>query len=157
MEQPGTLPSGDFPVRGCRGQIRTYIKRKEGHTCSRSGFFTEYRRTERQAHPTLRQGGKYPFENTIQNPGSHPRASLPSEFSVSCGSGGGAGGERALRRSRVICGRCAGGRACRTTGADDSSGKGSHAESRRSHGAHHLRLCLRFRRAVRLLPAPLLL
>ena len=27
MEQPGTLPSGDFPVRGCRGQIRAYIKR----------------------------------------------------------------------------------------------------------------------------------
>lgn len=26
MEQPGTLPSGDFPVRGCRGQIRAYIK-----------------------------------------------------------------------------------------------------------------------------------
>lgn len=28
MEQPGTLPSGDFPVRGCRGQIRAYIKRE---------------------------------------------------------------------------------------------------------------------------------
>ena len=27
MEQPGMLPSGDFPVRGCRGQIRAYIKR----------------------------------------------------------------------------------------------------------------------------------
>ena len=27
MEQRGTLPSGDFPVRGCRGQIRAYIKR----------------------------------------------------------------------------------------------------------------------------------
>lgn len=27
MEQPGTLPSGDFPVRGCRGQIRAYIKK----------------------------------------------------------------------------------------------------------------------------------
>lgn len=27
MEQHGTLPSGDFPVRGCRGQIRAYIKR----------------------------------------------------------------------------------------------------------------------------------
>lgn len=26
MEQPGTLPSGDFPVRGCRGQIRAYIE-----------------------------------------------------------------------------------------------------------------------------------
>ena len=28
MEQPGMLPSGDFPVRGCRGQIRAYIKTK---------------------------------------------------------------------------------------------------------------------------------
>lgn len=28
MEQPGMLPSGDFPVRGCRGQIRAYIKRE---------------------------------------------------------------------------------------------------------------------------------
>ena len=27
MEQHGTLPSGDFPVRGCRGQIRAYIER----------------------------------------------------------------------------------------------------------------------------------
>ena len=27
MEQRGTLPSGDFPVLGCRGQIRAYIKR----------------------------------------------------------------------------------------------------------------------------------
>lgn len=27
MEQHGTLPSGDFPVRGCRGQIRAYIKK----------------------------------------------------------------------------------------------------------------------------------
>lgn len=26
MEQPGMLPSGDFPVRGCRGQIRAYIE-----------------------------------------------------------------------------------------------------------------------------------
>ncbi len=26
MEQHGTLPSGDFPVRGCRGQIRAYIE-----------------------------------------------------------------------------------------------------------------------------------
>ena len=30
MEQPGTLPSGDFPVRGCRGQIRAYIKEEGG-------------------------------------------------------------------------------------------------------------------------------
>lgn len=28
MEQHSTLPSGDFPVRGCRGQIRAYIKRE---------------------------------------------------------------------------------------------------------------------------------
>ena len=32
MEQPGTLPSGDFPVRGCRGQIRAYIKRGRRNT-----------------------------------------------------------------------------------------------------------------------------
>lgn len=32
MEQPGTLPSGDFPVRGCRGQIRAYIKRERRDT-----------------------------------------------------------------------------------------------------------------------------
>ena len=32
MEQPGTLPSGDFPVRGCRGQIRAYIKRERRNT-----------------------------------------------------------------------------------------------------------------------------
>ena len=32
MEQHGTLPSGDFPVRGCRGQIRAYIKRGRRNT-----------------------------------------------------------------------------------------------------------------------------
>ena len=32
MEQHGTLPSGDFPVRGCRGQIRAYIKRERRDT-----------------------------------------------------------------------------------------------------------------------------
>ncbi len=32
MEQPGALPSGDFPVRGCRGQIRAYIKRGRRNT-----------------------------------------------------------------------------------------------------------------------------
>lgn len=32
MEQPGMLPSGDFPVRGCRGQIRAYIKRERRDT-----------------------------------------------------------------------------------------------------------------------------
>ena len=32
MEQPSTLPSGDFPVRGCRGQIRAYIKRERRDT-----------------------------------------------------------------------------------------------------------------------------
>ena len=32
MEQPGMLPSGDFPVRGCRGQIRAYIKRGRRNT-----------------------------------------------------------------------------------------------------------------------------
>ena len=32
MEQYGTLPSGDFPVRGCRGQIRAYIKRGRRNT-----------------------------------------------------------------------------------------------------------------------------
>lgn len=42
MEQPGMLPSGDFPVRGCRGQIRAYIKRERRNTpCSRSVFSTE--------------------------------------------------------------------------------------------------------------------
>lgn len=32
MEQHGTLPSGDFPVRGCLGQIRAYIKRERRDT-----------------------------------------------------------------------------------------------------------------------------
>lgn len=32
MEQRGMLPSGDFPVRGCRGQIRAYIKRGRRNT-----------------------------------------------------------------------------------------------------------------------------
>ena len=32
MEQHGTLPSADFPVRGCRGQIRAYIKRGRRNT-----------------------------------------------------------------------------------------------------------------------------
>ena len=32
MEQHGTLPPGDFPVRGCRGQIRAYIKRGRRNT-----------------------------------------------------------------------------------------------------------------------------
>ena len=31
MEQPGMLPSGDFPVRGCRGQIRAYIESDRGN------------------------------------------------------------------------------------------------------------------------------
>lgn len=32
MEQRGMLPSGDFPVRGCRGQIRAYIKKERRDT-----------------------------------------------------------------------------------------------------------------------------
>ena len=32
MEQHSRLPSGDFPVRGCRGQIRAYIKRGRRNT-----------------------------------------------------------------------------------------------------------------------------
>ena len=32
MEQHGTLPSGDFPVRGCRGQIRAYIESERRNT-----------------------------------------------------------------------------------------------------------------------------
>ena len=39
MEQPGTLPSGDFPVRGCRGQIRAYIKRGRRNTHVPDLFF----------------------------------------------------------------------------------------------------------------------
>lgn len=39
MEQPGTLPSGDFPVRGCRGQIRAYIKRERRNTHVPDLFF----------------------------------------------------------------------------------------------------------------------
>lgn len=39
MEQPGMLPSGDFPVRGCRGQIRAYIKRGRRNTHVPDLFF----------------------------------------------------------------------------------------------------------------------
>ena len=39
MEQHGTLPSGDFPVRGCRGQIRAYIKRGRRNTHVPDLFF----------------------------------------------------------------------------------------------------------------------
>lgn len=39
MEQHGTLPSGDFPVRGCRGQIRAYIKRGRRDTHVPDLFF----------------------------------------------------------------------------------------------------------------------
>ena len=39
MEQPGMLPSGDFPVRGCRGQIRAYIKRERRNTHVPDLFF----------------------------------------------------------------------------------------------------------------------
>ena len=39
MEQPGTLPSGDFPVRGCRGQIRAYIKSERRNTHVPDLFF----------------------------------------------------------------------------------------------------------------------
>ena len=39
MEQHGTLPSGDFPVRGCRGQIRAYIKRERRNTHVPDLFF----------------------------------------------------------------------------------------------------------------------
>lgn len=39
MEQHGTLPSGDFPVRGCRGQIRAYIKRGRRNTPVPDLFF----------------------------------------------------------------------------------------------------------------------
>ena len=39
MEQPGMLPSGDFPVRGCRGQIRAYIKRGRRDTHVPDLFF----------------------------------------------------------------------------------------------------------------------